>query len=416
MSYQHVALGEICDFLYGEGLPEVQRRKGKVPVYGSNGIVGWHDKAVTKGQTIIVGRKGSIGEVHLSKLACWPIDTTYYIQTPKKTCDLQWLYYMLIALDLTRLNKSAAVPGLNREDAYEQQIPFPPLPEQQRIAAILEKADRLRRLRRYALELSGTYLQSVFLEMFGDPVTNPKGWDICSLRSISLKFSDGPFGSNLKTEHYTSLGIRVLRLQNIGIGQLIDDDKAYISETHFATLDKYRCIPGDIIVGTLGDPNLRACILPSSVSIALNKADCVQIRVNPDEAVAEYICWLLNLPHTLFLATGMIHGQTRDRINMGRLAELEVPIPDLTLQQKYAQIVQKYERLHSQQREAERQAEHLFQTLLHKAFRGELTGDEMGMAALDEGGAHPHRQKETRMPEPIEAGVLQMALPLECPW
>ena len=101
MSYQCVELGEICDFLYGKGLPEAQRRCGANPVYGSNGIIGWHDRAVTKGQTIIVGRKGSIGEVHFSKQPCWPIDTTYYIEVTKKSCDLSWLYYMLIALDLT---------------------------------------------------------------------------------------------------------------------------------------------------------------------------------------------------------------------------------------------------------------------------------------------------------------------------
>ncbi len=272
------------------------------------------------------------------------------------------------------------------KDVANLSIYLPPLSEQKRIAVILEKADRLRRQRHYALELSSTYLQSVFLEMFGDPPNNPRNWKIQSLVSISQRFSDGPFGSNLKTEHYTSSGIRVIRLQNIGIGQLIDDDKAYISESHFASLGKYSCLPGDVVVGTLGDPNLRACILPDSIPVALNKADCVQIRTNPDLAIAEYICWLLNMPHTLFMATGMIHGQTRARINMGRLADLQVPVPPLPLQQKFAQIAQKFERLRAQQREAERQAEHLFQTLLHQAFEGNVgvgSGGVQGEAMED---------------------------------
>jgi type I restriction enzyme S subunit len=209
--------------------------------------------------------------------------------------------------------------------------------------------------------------------MFGDPVSNPRGWEVGPLRGISKKFSDGPFGSNLKTEHYTKSGVRVIRLQNIGVGQLIDEDKAYISEAHFAKLSKHRCLPGDVIVGTLGDPNLRACILPSDIPVALNKADCVQIRVDPTKANAEFVCWLINFPETLHLATAMLHGQTRTRISMGQLAQLEVPLPPLLLQQKFAHIVQNYERLRAQQRESARQAEHLFQSLLARAFRGELT-------------------------------------------
>lgn len=266
----------------------------------------------------------------------------------------------------------ANLPRIDPKLLVDRPIPLPPLAEQRRIAAILARADRLRRLRRYALELSAGYLQAVFVEMFGDPVTNPKGWEVEQLRDISLKFSDGPFGSNLKSEHYVTNGIRVIRLQNIGVGELIDADKAYICESHFATLEKHRCIPGDVLVGTLGDPNLRAMILPKAIPVALNKADCVQIRVDPRKAHRQFVCWLLNLPHTLYMATQMIHGQTRERISMGQLAELRAPIPPVLLQEKFALVAEHYERLRGRQREALRQAEQLFGALLVKAFRGEL--------------------------------------------
>src|SRR5216684_9133782 len=203
MSNRRLELGEICDFLYGKGLSEAQRKGGATPVYGSNGIVGWHDQALTTGKTIIIGRKGSIGEVHFSNLPCWPIDTTYYIEVAKRPCDLSWLYYMLVALDLTQLNKSAAVPGLNRDDAYRKEILFPSLSEQQHIAAILEKADRLRRQRHYALELSNTYLQSVFLEMFGDPTANPNQWQIGKLFQLCDKIIDCPHATPIYTSNQT---------------------------------------------------------------------------------------------------------------------------------------------------------------------------------------------------------------------
>ncbi|MBY0405889.1 MAG: restriction endonuclease subunit S, partial [Cyanobacteria bacterium] len=128
-----IQLGSICKFIYGENLPENIRKFGNTPVYGSNGVVGFHNDSVTKGSTIIIGRKGSIGQVNWSDSPCWPIDTTYYIQQEDVEGDLRWLFYMLKALDLTKLNKAAAVPGLNREDAYLQYLPYyPPLEEQKR--------------------------------------------------------------------------------------------------------------------------------------------------------------------------------------------------------------------------------------------------------------------------------------------
>src|SRR5512139_1075140 len=93
--WQNIKLGEVCEFAYGSSLPSNRRIPGTIPVYGSNGIVGYHVQALTTGPTIIVGRKGSIGEVHFSPVPCWPIDTTYYIEHPKLDSDLIWLTYWL---------------------------------------------------------------------------------------------------------------------------------------------------------------------------------------------------------------------------------------------------------------------------------------------------------------------------------
>ncbi len=270
--------------------------------------------------------------------------------------------------DIQKNTTGATIPHVNRSYLEELKIPLPKLTEQKRVVSLLARADRLRQLRRTAHDLADSLLQSMFLEMFGDPLVNEKKWKIRNLKSVSFKFSDGPFGSDIKSEHYVSSGVRVIRLQNIGIGNLIDEDKAYISESHFAELSKHQCLPGDVIVGTLGDPNLRAVILPPSIPQALNKADCVQIRVNPKICNNHFVCLLLNMPQTLQLASGMIHGQTRARINMGRLAELEVPIPPLSLQEEFAGVVARVEGLRLQMGEADRQVDGLFESLLSDSF------------------------------------------------
>jgi len=193
-----------------------------------------------------------------------------------------------------------------------------------------------------------------------------------TIREVAERISDGPFGSNLKTEHYVTSGVRVIRLQNIGVGEFLDDDKVFISLDHYSKIRKHTCLPEDVIVGTLGDPNLRACILPHHVEIAVNKADCIQVRPNKNIVTAEYLCYLLNTPQMLTLASSYFHGETRTRISMSQVASLRIPIPPISVQKRYAQIVVSSDRVSASQQQSTQEINELFHSLMKKAFRGEL--------------------------------------------
>jgi len=133
-------LGAITSFEYGKSLPKIKREdSGKVPVFGSNGIVGYHSEAITKGPSLIIGRKGSVGAIQITNVPCHPIDTAYFIDN-FENLDQFFLFYLLTSLKLASLDKSTAIPGLNRNDAYNLLIGLPPLAEQHRIVA---KVDRL---------------------------------------------------------------------------------------------------------------------------------------------------------------------------------------------------------------------------------------------------------------------------------
>jgi len=132
------ALGEVLTIQYGRGLKESVRRPGKVQVFGSNGRVGVHDAALTKGETVVIGRKGSVGEVHFCPDACWPIDTTYYIDD-FGPFEPRFLSALLRTAGLAELEASSAIPGINRDQLYQKQIPVVPLPEQRRIVAKVEE-------------------------------------------------------------------------------------------------------------------------------------------------------------------------------------------------------------------------------------------------------------------------------------
>lgn len=129
----------ICRFAYGGSLPAETRIDGTIPVYGSNGIVGSSSVPNTNGPCLIIGRKGSFGKVHYTSGPAFAIDTTFLVDSRTTDAALRWLYYQLQSLNLDAVSKDSAVPGLSRDDAYQQICFCPPLAEQTNIAAFLDR-------------------------------------------------------------------------------------------------------------------------------------------------------------------------------------------------------------------------------------------------------------------------------------
>jgi type I restriction enzyme S subunit len=312
--------------------------------------------------TIGFGKKGFIGST-ISRLR---------IKNTEKYNEIFLGKLLQSKFDYLRSSSTGAtIPHINRAALDCIKVPQIELSEQLRIADVLTRAEKLIAKRKESIKSLDEFLKSIFLEMFGDPVRNEKNWGKETLRGLSIRFSDGPFGSNLKTSHYEKNGIRVIRLNNIGINKFMDDDKAFISQKHFDdVLKKYACYPSDVVIGTMGEPNIRACIIPEYIPMAVNKADCVLCRPNINKALPEYIAGIMNLPSFLSLASNLFHGQTRTRVSMGQLATLEIPVPPIDLQNKFAAIVEQVEAMKVKYNESLVEMEKLYGGLSQRAFRG----------------------------------------------
>ena len=271
------------------------------------------------------------------------VSPLYVVFGVDEKLDQQYLLHYLKS-DITLTYIKALATGSVRDNLkfsilQEFPINLRPIEEQRKIASILDRIDRVIALRKEELETLDNLVKSRFIELFGDPASNPLHWETQTFRQASVRLSDGPFGSNLKSEHYVESGIRVIRLGNIGVGRFINNDQSYISEEHYERLKKYTCKAGDIVIGTLGEPNLRACLVPESIEYAINKADCVHYVPRPEILDRYFVCQYINCPETLSLASGMVHGQTRSRISSGQLAEMPIFIPPLELQKQFAAFV-----------------------------------------------------------------------------
>lgn len=228
----------------------------------------------------------------------------------------------------------------------------------------------------------------------------PKDWCWATIEQLAAPepnaITDGPFGSNLKTEHYVDEGQRVIRLQNIGDG-VFRDEYAHITFDHFASLAKHQVFSGDVVIAALGESPPRSCIIPESVGPAIVKADCVRLKPHRDVRAA-YLNITLNAEPTRTRTAVLLHGVGRPRLNLREIKSIVLPLPPLAEQE---QIVTEVERRLSVVAELEAaavanlaRAERLRQSILREAFVGRLVpqdpADEPASAVLVQ--LHPERE------------------------
>ena len=239
----------------------------------------------------------------------------------------------------------------------------------------------------------------------------PEGWLWATVEQLAAyepnSITDGPFGSNLKTAHYTDSGPRVIRLQNIGDGEFYDE-KAHISHDHFETLRKHEVFAGDLVIAALGQSLPRACIIPAYVGPAIVKADCIRFKPHPSLGVAQYLNAALNSETLKRIAASTVHGVGRPRLNQQEVKSLPAPLPPFAEQQRIASEVERRlsvaAALEASVEAALARAGRLRQAVLKKAFEGRLVpqdpDDEPASVLLERIKAEgPQRERKSNRKE-----------------
>jgi type I restriction enzyme S subunit len=283
--------------------------------------------------------------------------------------DIDYAYYWFLAnrMRLEEQANQAVVPILNNERLLEIELSYPKqISEQKSIAARLATADYLHHARQYSLEVNAAFLPAVFMNMFGDPKTNPKGWDMCLIEDI-VEFSQ--YGTSKKSNS-DKRGYPILGMANVTNSGRIDLSALRHVELEKGEFDDLRLQNGDIIFNRTNSTELVGKTTFWNLDMgAVLASYLVRLRLKP-EVIPAFFSALLN--------TGYFKNLFRDRckkavgqsnISPTLLKEFPVYIPPLLLQRKFAALVERMERLRAVQREALRQAEHLFQSLLHDAFQ-----------------------------------------------
>jgi type I restriction enzyme S subunit len=204
----------------------------------------------------------------------------------------------------------------------------------------------------------------------------PKAWSWISLGNCAVEISDGPFGSNLKSDDYVGAGVRVVRLENIGPGYFIKKKESFISLEKYEKLKRHTVRPGDIVVASFINDAVRAALIPPSIEYAVNKADCFQVHCFGDTISADFLVRCFGARYFFKQLEQLVHGVGRPRINTTQLGEAFVPLCSLPEQQEIVRLLdEQFEVIERNEREIDgalRQSEALRQAILQKAFTGRL--------------------------------------------
>lgn len=329
-----VELGEVIELEYGKPLKKSERKGGRYPVFGSNGIVGWHDKYLVEGPFIIVGRKGSAGAITYSTKNGYPIDTTFYVKI--KDNDkllLGFIYNILKELNLDKINVQAGIPGLNRNDAYKIKIPLPPLSVQEEIVAEIEGYQKI---------IDGA---KMVVENYKPKIDIDPDWEIKTIKELSIIMTKGssPKWQGVK---YTikENGILFITSENIGNGELLLEKKKYV-EKKFNEIEKKSILKkGDILTNIVGASIGRTAIFDIDEIANINQAVCI---IRPNNKIVEplFLMHFFNTDFFIALLLGNKVENARANVSMSVLGNLRIPLPPLETQKQIVARIEKEQEL-----------------------------------------------------------------------
>jgi type I restriction enzyme S subunit len=211
--------------------------------------------------------------------------------------------------------------------------------------------------------------------MFGDPVRNERGWRIAKVSQIvdqSRGIRTGPFGSSLKRHEYVEQGIPVWGINNFDGIWFVENGSLFITPEKYQELTNYEVRDGDVLISRAGTTG-RMCVARPKQAPSIIGTNLIRVSLADDVEPDYFVALFTFFAHRMGSLRASSDEGAYSFINPAIMQNVDIAVPKKHLQQQYAQVVKKYDRLRAQQQEGLRQAEHLFQTLLARAFRGALS-------------------------------------------
>ena len=333
-------LGDVCEILDSKRVPITasNRQPGPYPYYGANGIQDYVADYIFDDELVLLAEDGGNFGSKEKPIAyrvsgkCW-INNHAHVLKPKTGLDVDYLCYSLMFYDVTGLVNGATRQKLTQADMRKMEIPLPPLDEQRHIAAVLDKVSGLISKSREQLDKLDELVKARFVEMFGDTIINPYGWNKNFLGTV-CDVRDGTHES----PQYYNVGFPLLTSKNVTSGKIDLTECSLISETDYNKINERSKVDmGDVImpmIGTVGKP----VVVNIEPNFAIKNVSLIKFRPN-SEVLNIYIWALLQSDYFDTTVLGKIRGGTQKFISLGDIRKLEILVPPIELQNKFATFV-----------------------------------------------------------------------------
>ena len=366
-----VKLDEICKRIYAGGdvpkdrYSEVKTLEYPIPIYANaekdDGLYGYTDTARENELSITVAARGTIGFTAIRRKPFLPVVRLITVVPDLSKVSERYLYYAL--KNCKPASSGTSIPQLTVPDIKKNEIELYSLSVQDKIADKLDAVERIIELRKHQLQKLDELVKARFIEMFGDPVTNPHGFEKVTLSDLA-EIKIGPFGSLLHKEDYIEGGHALVNPSHIIDGKVSVDENLTVSDDKFAELSAYHLQVGDVVMGRRGEMGRCAVVLDDGL---LCGTGSLLIRTK-GEVTADYIQKIISFPSFKKTIEDMAVGQTMPNLNVPIVSGFQIIKPPMEVQSAYYKFVEQLDKSKVAIQKASDEAQLLFDSLMQKYF------------------------------------------------
>ena len=370
-SWEIKKLGEVCEILDHLRVPitKKDRREGCYPYYGASGVQDYIDSYIFDGRYLLVGEDGAKWgpndkSAYIIEGKSWVNNHAHILKINECLSDKLVEYY-LVAKDLQEFITGAIVPKLTQQALKNIPIPVPPLPIQERIVSELDLLSGIIEKKREQLKEFDALAQSIFYDMFGDPITNEKGWEVKKLGEVCESVSYGTSNSSTENGEY-----KYLRMNNITYSGHIDITDIKYIDVSDDEYEKYVVRKGDILFNRTNSKDLvgKTALFNFEEEMII-AGYIIRVRVNQDSIIPTFVVKWLNTPLMKSYFKNICKGAVnQSNINSKELKNIPISIPPLPLQRQFASKIEAIERQKELIKQSISETETLFNARMQEHF------------------------------------------------
>ena len=358
-----IKLGQLFKLSSGKSLPEKKRVAGDINVYGGNGITGKHNNYFVEQSTVVIGRVGEYcGAAHLTTDFCWVTDNALMVTEWYMEVNKEYIVYLLNALDLHRFAKTVGQPSISQGTVYDLEVELPELIVQEEVVKKLNKVKTIVDSRNIQIKYFDELIKARFVEMFGEPKLNPKGWLVDNYENLCSLITDGEHSTPKRCEE----GIYLLSARNVLNHSLQLEDVDYIDEEEYSRIAKrIRPQENDILISCSGSVG-RVCRVPASFKFQMVRSVAIlRLKDNINPIFFEY---LVDSNYTQQQILQSINQSSQANLFQGKIKQLKAIIPPIELQNEFELFIKQVNKSKVEVQKSLDEIQTLMNSLMKKYF------------------------------------------------